>query len=120
MGNSMNVAGATSEIGALSIDDAKKVFNIIVHKIQRNADIGSKPNGVDGLIALAACHKELELGLVEFVELFDCQKVGPWICTGWDKAILTDAAKERLEAYYTKLVKDGGAIVKAALKTRVN
>lgn len=44
-------------------------------------------------------------------------RVGVWICSGWDKCIVDEAEKQKLNAYYAILSQKGSPFVKAALNT---
>lgn len=116
MGGEMNIASANDEIKALSPSDAKKVFEVLSSKIFRNGDIANKPNGIEGIKALVSHHAELEPSLIGLIETFDCKRVGAWICTGWDKCLTSEKSKSSLSKYYESLSKEGGIIVKTALK----
>ena len=114
----MNVAAATSELESLSQIDAKKVFEILSFKIQKVSDITNEPDGINGVRALVSIHGDLQNSLVGLIESFDCAKVGPWICKGWETSITTDDAKKRLKVYYGRLESDtSNLLVKAALKS---
>jgi hypothetical protein len=115
MGGTMNIANAIDEIKALSITDAKKVFEVLSSKILKNGDITKMPKGIEGIKALVSQYSNLEPSLITIIETFDCKRVGAWICSGWDKCITTKNAKFRLAKYFENLSKEGNVLVKAAL-----
>lgn len=117
MGGTMNIASANEEIAALSLTDARKVFEVLSSKILKNGDITTMPKGIEGMKALVSQHQDLESSLITLIETFDCKRVGVWICSGWDKSITSAIHRERLNKYYECLLKDGNSLVKAALGT---
>jgi hypothetical protein len=117
MGRAMNVANAKSEIENLTLDEAAQVFKLLEIKIRKVSTLSPQPDGIEGLRALVGHHSELEGQLISFIETFNVNTVGAWICTGWDSCIKTDTAKLRLSAYIDKLLKEGTQMTKAAART---
>lgn len=119
MGSSMAAASVIEEIEDLNTRDAKYVFDVLAQKIQQAGTFSSKPRGIDGIITLVEHHDALEQSLIQLICIFSPSKVGPWICTGWDKCIRKDNEKKQLEEYYRTLAEKGTSITKAAAKARL-
>ncbi|MNB82491.1 KAP family P-loop domain protein [compost metagenome] len=111
------IASINDKIESLSFEEAKYVFDIVSQKILGQGDGARKPNGIDGIITLVKFHRELQSELLGLIASFKKDRVGVWICSGWDKCIVDINEKRKLEEYYTLLSKEGNALVKAALKT---
>lgn len=111
------IASINDKIEGLTNEEAKYVFDIVSQKILGQGDGAKKPNGIDGIIMLVKFHKELQNDLIGLIASFKMDRVGAWICSGWDKCIVDGAEKSKLAEYYTLLSKNGSPLVKAALKT---
>lgn len=111
------IASINDKIENLSNEEAKYVFDIVSQKILGQGDGTKKPDGIDGVITLVKFHKELQSELISLIASFKMDRVGAWICSGWDKCIVDDTEKRKLTEYYTQLSETGNLFVKAALKT---
>lgn len=117
MSSSMYIASINDKIKNLTNEEAKYVFDILSQKILGQGDGAKKPNGIDGIIVLVKFHKELQNELIGLISSFKMDRVGAWICSGWDKCIIDKQEKENLKQYYELLSKNGNVFVKSALKT---
>lgn len=117
MSTKMNIANVKYEVEKLTNEESSKVFDILSNKILKQSDIKNKPKGIDGIIFLVELHPELECNLVKLIETFETEKVGVWICSGWEGCIRKSENKDRLNQYYKKLSKEGSKMVKAVLRT---
>ena len=111
------IASINDKIDGLTSEEAKYVFDILSQKILGQGDGSKKPDGIDGVIALVKLHKELQSELISLISSFNMDRVGVWICSGWDKCIVDEAEKQKLNAYYAILSQKGSPFVKAALNT---
>lgn len=50
--------------------------------------------------------------MLSFIESFQTDTVGAWICAGWDNSITTEEGKERLRNYIEKLKTNGTKLTK--------
>ena len=114
MSSKMVIANKISDIKSLTPDEAKMLFEQIAIKVKKVGDITTQPNGIEGLRALIEHHQNLENNLVSFIETFPVQTVGAWICTGWDRSIVTNEAQTKLRTYITELKTNGGRFTKTA------
>lgn len=114
MSGKMAIAGKNAEIKNLSNDEAQLVFDQLKTKVKKSSDISMQPKGIDGIRVLVEHHNELENSLLSFIESFQAQTVGAWICAGWDKSIITDEGKVKLHNYFEKLKTEGTPVTKKA------
>lgn len=113
----MAIASKNDEIKNLSNDEAQLVFDQLKTKVKKSSDISMQPKGIDGIRVLVEHHNELENSLLSFIESFQAQTVGTWICAGWDKCIITDEGKVKLHNYFEKLKTEGTSVTKKLRKT---
>ena len=117
MSGKMAIAGKNDEIKNLSNDEARLVFNQLKTKVKKIPDTSMQPNGINGIRILVEHHKELENSLLSFIESFQTDTVGAWICAGWKNCITTVEGKERLRKYIKKLKTAGTKLTKIAAET---
>ena len=110
----MAIASKIDEIIHLSNDESQLVFNQLKMKVKKISDISTQPKGIDGIRILVEHHKELENSLLSFIESFQTDTVGAWICAGWNNSITTDEGKEKLCKYIEKLKSNGTELTKTA------
>lgn len=111
------IASINDKISGLTSEEAKYSFDILSQKILGQGDGSKKPDGIDGIIALVKFHKELQNELISLIASFKMERVGAWICSGWDKCIIDTTEKQKLNDYYAVLLENGNPLVKATLKT---
>ena len=111
------IASINDKISALTSEEAKYVLDILSQKILGQGDGSKKPDGIDGIIALVKFHKELQNELISLIASFKMERVGAWICSGWEKCIVDATEKQKLNDYYAVLLQKGNPLVKATLKT---
>lgn len=117
MSSKMVIASKIDEIKNLTNDESQLVFNQLKMKVKKISDISTQPKGIDGIQILVEHHKELENSLLSFIESFQTDTVGAWICAGWDNSITTEEGKERLRNYIEKLKTNGTKLTKTAAET---
>lgn len=117
MGKSMYIVSIIDKVKGLTNEEAKYVFDILSQKILGQGDVTKKPKGVEGIVELVKLHKELQSNLISLIESFKMDQVGVWICTGWEKCIVDQEQKIKLEDYYTQLLKNSSTLVKKTIKT---
>ena len=65
---------------------------------------------------------ESGLGLLDFLEGLPRDRLGPWVCSGWESVIKDADASQRFDRMLQAWGRDGSAILKAAaqgvLRTR--
>ncbi|HEY8803948.1 MAG TPA: hypothetical protein VIM42_02365, partial [Clostridium sp.] len=116
MGGRMAVASLKDKLAGLSASDAEYIFDIIAQKILGEGKYSVPPKGIDGIRVLVETHQELQTRLQKLIRTFPINKVGIWICSGWDKCIVSSEEKERLREYMVELSVQGNELVKKATK----
>jgi hypothetical protein len=82
----------------------------------------TEPAGAAGLTVLVKAHPGLQPTLLDFLESLPSQRLGPWVCSGWDGVIKDADANQRFDRLLDKWSKEGAQMLKTAargiLKTR--
>ncbi len=115
-GNKMYVAGMKKDLHNITSSDAVTLFKMVTHHIQSIGEYQAKPDGIEGLRILVESHPELQGMLLVFLRSIPIDKIGPWVCSGWDSCII-DRNKERLEEFLEELKSKGNKSVQAILKS---
>ncbi|MCW8335951.1 Qat anti-phage system ATPase QatA [Vibrio paucivorans] len=101
-GEALVVAGAQSTVEQLSSDDADKLMDLLVTKIQSTSSAPKVPEYYHGAILLCKCFKDLQLKLLKGITEIPERKIGTWAVSGWERAELTEEARKELN----ELLKD--------------
>ncbi|MBL4832199.1 MAG: KAP P-loop [Aliivibrio sp.] len=95
-GEAMVVTAAKSTVEQLSSDDAEKLMELLLTKIQSTSSTEKTPEYYHGAILLCKCFTELQLKLLKGIAEIPESKMGTWAVSGWDRAELTEDAKREL------------------------
>lgn len=117
MSSEMYIASIKDKVKNLSEEEAKLVFDVLAQKILGQGDGTAKPRGIEGAKVLVELHSELQKALIELIVSFKKEKVGLWICNGWDRCITGDEEKSKLHEVFEVLSRDGSKEVQVVLKT---
>ncbi|MGL0955901.1 Qat anti-phage system ATPase QatA [Vibrio vulnificus] len=101
-GDALVVAGAQSTVEQLSSDDAGKLMDLLITKIQSTSSGPKVPDYYHGAILLCKCFKDLQLKLLKGIAEIPERKIGTWVVSGWERAELTEEARKELK----ELLKD--------------
>ncbi|MDC5706166.1 Qat anti-phage system ATPase QatA [Vibrio europaeus] len=101
-GEALIVAGAQSTVEQLSSDDADKLMDLLITKIQSTSSAPKVPEYYHGAILLCKCFKDLQLKLLKGITEIPERKIGTWAVSGWERAELTEEARKELN----ELLKD--------------
>ncbi len=101
-GDALVVAGAQSTVEQLSPDDADKLMDLLITKIQNTSSTPKVPEYYHGAILLCKCFKDLQLKLLKGIVEIPERKIGTWAVSGWERAELTEEARRELN----ELLKD--------------
>ncbi|WP_045382299.1 Qat anti-phage system ATPase QatA [Vibrio campbellii] len=101
-GEALVVAGAQSTVEQLSSDDADKLMDLLITKIQSTSSASKVPEYYHGAILLCKCFKDLQLKLLKGITEIPERKIGTWAVSGWERAALTEEARQNLK----ELLKD--------------
>lgn len=101
-GEALVVAGAQSTVEQLSSDDADRLMDLLITKIQSTSSTSKVPEYYHGAILLCKCFKDLQLKLLKGITEIPERKIGTWAVSGWERAELTEEARKDLK----ELLKD--------------
>ncbi|MCA2016685.1 KAP family NTPase [Vibrio tritonius] len=101
-GDALVVASAQATIEQLSPDDADKLMDFLVTKIQSSASVTQTPDFYHGALLLSKCFKELQSKLLKGLVAIPENRIGAWAVSGWERVELGDDAKKELH----ELLKD--------------
>lgn len=101
-GDALVVASAQATIEQLSPDDADKLMDFLVTKIQSSASATQTPDFYHGALLLSKCFKELQSKLLKGLVAIPENRIGAWAVSGWERVELGDDAKKELH----ELLKD--------------
>lgn len=112
LGPKMAVAGMEKELTRLAEPEAKQVFGALCSKVLSADDLGTEPAGAAGLAVLVKAHPPLQASLVDFLGSLPKNKLGPWVCNGWDNAIADPQMGAKFEELLGIWSKEGGQFLK--------
>ena len=106
-GGKFNVAKKSNEIKQLSVDDAKRLFNICSQAaLTINLSTEKAPKIIEGLKAFVKFRQELRNALADFLLTLPLETLGVWAVGGWDECIpKTDPSRTKLDEFYILLEK---------------
>ncbi len=113
MGPQIAVAGLESEIGKLTLSEAKEVMAELTSRI-RSSDLRTEPAGVAGFRTLLKVHPLLQSDTITFLQLLPIDSLGPWVVSGW--TALLAAEKESFAQLLTSWAGSGNTTLAAAAK----
>jgi KAP-like P-loop domain-containing protein len=122
LGPKIAVQAMESSLRKLAFPEAAQIFDAVRGRIVGGDSFEKEPPGAPGLAVLVRAHPDLQATLVDFLENLPAQRLGPWVCNGWDGVIKDAAAGQRFDRLLGKWAKDGSVMLKTAangvLKTR--
>ncbi len=122
LGPKIAVQGMESTLRKLAFAEAAQIFEVVRGRIVGGDSFEKEPPGTAGLAVLVRAHPDLQASLVDFLENLPAQRLGPWVCNGWDAVIKDPTAGQRFDRLLGKWTKDGPVMLKTAasgvLKTR--
>lgn len=121
-GGKFIVQGLEADLKRLAPLEAEQVFEAVRGRIIGGDSFDIEPAGAAGLAILVKAHPTLQGNLVDFLETLPRDRLGPWVCSGWE-GVLKDADEtQRFDSLLQAWSKDGGAMLKVAaagvLRTR--
>lgn len=85
-----------ADLKLLTIEDAKKIFNALVYKINSSSDLRTKPREFDGLCFLCKSQEDLQDSLTTWLNGLPVCNIGNWVLVGIKAILSKDSA---IEAY---------------------
>ena len=121
-GGKLAVQGLDTDLKRLALPEAEQVFEAVRGRIVGGDSFVIEPPGVAGLAVLVKAHPTLQSSLIDFLESLPRDRLGPWVCKGWEATIKDQEATQRFDHLLLEWSKDGGQMLKVAasgvLRTR--
>jgi predicted KAP-like P-loop ATPase len=121
-GGKLAVQGLDADLKRLALPEAAQVFEAVRGRIVGGDSFEIAPPGVDGLAVLVKAHPTLQGSLIDFLESLPRERLGPWVCKGWEAALKDQDSAQRFDQLLLAWSKDGGKVLKVAatgvLRTR--
>lgn len=121
-GGKFAVQGLEPDLKRLAPPEAAQIFEAVRGRIVGGDSFDTEPPGAAGLAVLVKAHSTLQSNLVDFLEALPRDRLGPWVCGGWEGVLKDSDAAQRFDRLLQTWGKEGGAMLKAAatgvLRTR--
>lgn len=121
-GGKFAVQGLEADLKRLAPPEAAQVFEAVRGRIVGGDSFDTEPPGAAGLAVLVKAHPTLQGNLVDFLETLARDRLGPWVCGGWEGVLKERDATERFDRLLQAWSKEGGTMLKATatsvLRTR--
>jgi hypothetical protein len=113
-GPRLAVQGREAALRQLAPPEAAQVFEIVRGRIVGSDNLETEPEGVAGLAVLVRTQPSLQNDLLDFLEALPHDRIGAWVCSGWEGALKDPAALQRFDRLLQSWSRDGGKFLKAA------
>jgi predicted KAP-like P-loop ATPase len=121
-GGKFVVQGLEGDLKRLAPPEAAQVFEAVRGRIVGGDSFDTEPPGTAGLAILVRAHPTLQGNLVDFLDALPRDRVGPWVCSGWEGVLKDPDASQRFDRLLQVWGKEGGTMLKVAatgvLRTR--
>lgn len=121
-GGKFAVQGLEPDLKRLAPPEAAQVFEAVRGRIVGGDSFDTEPPGTAGLAILVKAHPLLQGNLVDFLDALPRDRLGPWVCSGWEGVLKDPDAVQRFDRLLQAWGKDGGPMLKVAatgvLRTR--
>jgi len=121
-GGKLAVQGLDPDLKRLARPEAEQVFEAVRGRIVGGDSFEIAPSGVDGLAVLVKAHPTLQGSLIDFLESLPRERLGPWVCRGWESSLKGQESAQRFDQLLQVWSKEGGSMLKVAangvLRTR--
>jgi hypothetical protein len=122
LGPKLSVQALEPSLRKLALPEAAQLFEAVRGRIIGGDTFDTEPAGAAGLAVLVRAHPSLQSNLLDFLENLPRQRLGPWVCGGWEGVIKDAEASQRFNRLLEAWTKDGSQFLKGAaratLKTR--
>jgi predicted KAP-like P-loop ATPase len=113
-GSKFSVQGLEGDLKRLAPTEAAQVFEAVRGRIVVGDSFDTEPPGMDGLAVLVKAHPTLQSSLLDFLEALPLDRLGPWVCSGWESALKDTEHTQRFNILLQLWGRDGGAMLKVA------
>ena len=121
-GGKFAVQGLEADLKRLAPPEAAQVFEAVRGRIVGADAFETEPPGAAGLAVLIKAHPTLQGELVDFLDALPRDRLGPWVCGGWEGVLKDGEAVQRFDRLLQTWGKEGGPMLKVAangvLRTR--
>ena len=113
-GGKFAVQGLEADLKRLALPEAAQVFEAVRGRIVGGDSFDTEPTGVEGLAVLVKAHPTLQGSLIDFLEALPRDRLGPWVCSGWEGVLKDVDASQRFNLLLQTWGKESNAILKVA------
>lgn len=113
-GGKLVVQGLEADLKRLAPPEAAQVFEAVRGRIVAEGSFSTKPPGVAGLGVIVKAHPTLQRNLLDFLETLPVNRLGPWVCSGWEGVLKDTIANQRFDRLLQTWGEQGGTTLKPA------
>lgn len=122
LGSKFSVQSLEADLKRLALPEAVQLFEAVRGRIIGSDSFDTEPPGAAGLAVLVKAHPPLQRNLVDFLEALPSNRLGLWVCRGWEGVLKEPEDTQRFDRLLRIWAKEGSGILKAAadgiLRTR--
>lgn len=113
-GGKFAVQGLEADLKRLAPPEAAQVFEAMRGRIVGGDSFDTEPSGAAGLEVLVKAHPMLQESLINFLEALPRDRLGPWVCSGWEGVLKDQDSAQRFDRLLQAWSKDGSKMLKTA------
>lgn len=121
-GGKFAVQGLEADLKRLAPPEAAQVFEAVRGRVVGGDSFDTEPPGAAGLAVLVKAQPTLQNSLVDFLESLPRNRLGPWVCSGWEGVLKDGDSSQRFDRLLQAWSKEGSVMLKTAasgvLRTR--
>jgi KAP family P-loop domain len=121
-GSKFVVQAIEANLKRLAPIEAAQVFEAVRGRIVGGDIFDVEPAGTAGLAILVKAQPTLQNNLLDLLEALPRHQLGPWVCSGWESAIIDADASQRFDRILQAWGREGDPMLKVAaqgvLRTR--
>ena len=122
LGTKYMVQSMGVDLSRLAPPEAVQLFEAVRGRIVGSGSFNTEPSGAAGLAVLVKAHPFLQPNLIDFLEALPSDRLGPWVCRGWEGVLKEPEEARRFDRLLDIWAGEGGRTLKAAagsiLRTR--
>jgi len=122
LGSKFSVQALEPELRQLALPEAAQVLDLLRARIVSGDTFDTEPAGAAGIAVLVKAQSALQPQLLDFLEGLPSNRLGPWVCSGWEGVIKDVDQNRRYDQLLEGWKTDGSTMLKATasgvLKTR--
>jgi len=113
-GSKIFVQSLEASLRNLALPEAIQIFDAVRSRILGYDVFDTEPAGAAGLAVLVKAHQTLQFNLLDFLECLPSNRLGPWVCSGWEGIIRDQELNIRFDRLLEIWKKDGSPFLKSA------